>query len=60
MNGGLAFGTLLTDLSKASDCLDHELIIAKLNQYWLRWPALKIIHDYLSNSKPFINEWLAI
>ena len=26
---GKAFGVLLTDLSKAFDCLSHELIIAK-------------------------------
>ena len=43
------FGTLLTDLSKAFDCLSHELIIAKLNAYGFSLPALKLIYDYLSN-----------
>ena len=27
---GKAFGALLTDLPKAFDCLDHELLIVKL------------------------------
>ena len=46
-----AFGALLTDLSKAFDCLDHELLTAKLNAYGVSLPALKLIHDYLSNRK---------
>ena len=49
VDGGFAFGALVTDLSKAFDCLDHELFIAKLNSYEFRWPALKLTHDYLSN-----------
>ena len=48
---GKAFGALLTDLSKAFDCLDHELLIAKLYAYGFNIPALRLIHDYLSNRK---------
>ena len=45
------FGALLTDLSKALDCLDHELLIAKLNAYGFSLTALKLVHNYLSNRK---------
>ena len=48
---GKVFGALLTDLSKAFDCLDHELLTAKLNAYGFTLPALRLIHDYLSNRK---------
>ena len=45
------FGALLTDLSKAFDCLDHELVIVKLNAYGFSLTALKLVHNYLSNRK---------
>ena len=47
-NGG-AFGALLTDLSKAFDCLPHDLLIAKLDVYGFDKSSLKLIHNYLSN-----------
>ena len=48
---GKVFGALLTDLSKAFDCLNHDFLIAKLNAYGFSLPALRLIHDYLLNRK---------
>ena len=45
------FGALWTDLFKAFYCLDHELLIAKFNAYDFSLPALKLVHDYLQNTK---------
>ena len=42
-------GVLLTDLSKAFDCLIHDLLIAKLDAYGLSYNALTLIYSYLSN-----------
>ena len=48
--GGLA-GALLMDLSKAFDCLNHELLIAKLSAYGFSMSALRLIHSYLNERK---------
>ena len=45
------FGAILTDLSKAFDCICHDLLVAKLHAYGLSLPALKMIQDYLLNRK---------
>ena len=45
------FGASLTDLSKAFDCLPHDIIIAKLNAYEFDMKALNFIYDYLRNRK---------
>ena len=49
-NGG-SFGALMTDLSKAFDCLSHELLIAKLDAYGFDNKSLKLIYNCLSNRK---------
>ena len=44
-------GTILMDLSKAYDCLPHDLIIAKLEAYGLDTNSLRFLFDYLSCRK---------
>ena len=44
LDQGGAYGALLTDLSKAFDCLPHELIIAKLYAYGVDMSSLKLIN----------------
>ena len=44
-------GTILMDLSKAYDCLPHDLIIAKLAAYGFKRKSLKLIYSYLTKRK---------
>ena len=54
------------DKGKAFDCLNHELLVAKLNAYGFSLPALRLIHDYLSHRKQrtrvnsSYSKWLAV
>ena len=46
MDYGGVFGALLTDLSKAIDCIPHDLSIAKLDAYGFQTDALSVVYDY--------------
>ena len=60
------YGSLLTDLSKAFDCLPHRLLIAKLNAYGVSNEACTLVAKYfqeryqrvkIGNTK---SEWMEI
>ena len=44
-------GAILTDLSKAFDCLNHKLLLAKMAAYGFDKSALKYIQNYLKDRK---------
>ena len=48
---GEEFGAFFTDLSKAFDCIDHNLLITKLSWYGVTPISLKLIFSCLSNQK---------
>ena len=45
------FCALLTDLSKAFNCFDQELLVSKLNTHCFSLTALKLVQNYLSDRK---------
>ena len=59
-------GTLLIDLSKAYNCVNHELIIAKLQTYRVGENSLRLIQNYLFQKQQRVKvgsslgEWLEI
>jgi hypothetical protein len=54
------------DLSKAFDCLPHNLLMLKLEAYGLSENSLKLLKSYLENRRPRIkignnySEWDAL
>ena len=51
VDNGNVFRALVMDLSKAFDCLPHDLIIAQLKPYNFNLTALNLIHNYLAKRK---------
>ena len=45
------FAAVLTDLSKAVDCIPHQLLIAKLSVYGFDMKSIAFISAYLKNQK---------
>ena len=51
LDKGRECGASFVDLSKAFDCLPHDLLLAKLNAYGFDYKSLKLISSFLSNRK---------
>ena len=51
LDNSYIIGVILMDLSKAFDCISHNLMIAKLAAYGLDDTALQLIFSYLKNRK---------
>ena len=44
-------GAVLMDLSRAFDCLNHELLLAKLNAYGFSTNAIRMVCSYLTGTR---------
>lgn len=53
-NNQITIGIFL-DIQKAFDCVDHDILLQKLERYGFRGPSLNFFRSYLSNRKQFVH-----
>ena len=53
-DGNIGCGVFV-DLQKAFDTLDHQILLAKLNHYWIRRVSNDWFKSYLSNRNQYIS-----
>ena len=56
LNEKFLVGTVLMDLSKAFDCIRHDLLIAKLYIYGFSQKAITFIYLYLKRRKQKVSK----
>ena len=54
MNRNLTPVNVYIDLSKAFDCLDHNILLSKLKFYGLNDNAIKLLKNYLSDRNQYV------
>ena len=54
LDNNFVVGAVLTDLSKAFDCIPHDLIIAKLSAYNFSDETLSYIYSNLTNRRQYV------
>ena len=55
LDNNLYVASILMDLSKAFDCLPHDLLLTKLKAYGLSDSATDLVHSYLNNRKQCVS-----
>ena len=66
LDDGKLYGALLTDLSKAFECVPHRLLISKLNAYGMDYLSCKLISSYFLDRKQRVKlgsvkgQWMAL